>query len=184
TQPERDEELVGDVDQRDRAAVGRLLAQDGDAGVQVVEHGRRQQGAIPPPALAVDRHREAVLRHPRPPCRVPPCGDRCRRRADEEDRSCGCGWQHGACNSAGMREWMACGPNAPGRSWHTGDTVYRYRQRAHSSHMGEVRPIPTLGGVVRDVRGAERALRVSWHREDELVVLSLWNGPRCTGTVR
>jgi hypothetical protein len=25
---------------------------------------------------------------------------------------------------------------------------------------------------------------VSWHREDELVVLSLWNGPRCTGTVR
>ena len=50
--------------------------------------------------------------------------------------------------------------------------------------MGEVRPIPTLGGVVRDVRGAERALRVSWHREDEIVVLSLWNGPRCTGTVR
>ena len=50
--------------------------------------------------------------------------------------------------------------------------------------MGEVRPIPTLGGVVRDVRGAERALRVSWHHEDELVVLSLWNGPRCTGTVR
>jgi len=25
---------------------------------------------------------------------------------------------------------------------------------------------------------------VSWYREDELVVLSLWNGPRCTGTVR
>ena len=25
---------------------------------------------------------------------------------------------------------------------------------------------------------------MSWHREDELVVLSLWNGPRCTGTVR
>src|SRR6185369_16795689 len=74
--------------------------------------------------------------------------------------------------------------SAPGPSWHTGDTVYRHRQPAHSSHMGEVRPIPTLGGVVRDVRGAERALRVSWHREDELVVLSLWNGPRCTGTVR
>ncbi|HEY7104407.1 MAG TPA: hypothetical protein VH573_22445 [Mycobacteriales bacterium] len=50
--------------------------------------------------------------------------------------------------------------------------------------MGEVRPIPTLGGVVRDVRGAGRALRVSWHREDGLVVLSLWDGPRCTGTVR
>jgi hypothetical protein len=50
--------------------------------------------------------------------------------------------------------------------------------------MGEVRPIPTLGGVVRDVRGAGRALRVSWHSEDGLVVLSLWDGPRCTGTVR
>jgi hypothetical protein len=50
--------------------------------------------------------------------------------------------------------------------------------------MGEVRPIPTLGGVVRDVRGAGRALRVSWHHEDGLVVLSLWDGPRCTGTCR
>jgi hypothetical protein len=50
--------------------------------------------------------------------------------------------------------------------------------------MGEVRPIPTLGGVVQDVRGAGRALRVSWHHEDGLVVLSLWDGPRCTGTVR
>ena len=50
--------------------------------------------------------------------------------------------------------------------------------------MGEVRPIPTLGGVVRDVRGRGRALRVSWHNEDGIVVLSLWDGPRCTGTVR
>ncbi len=50
--------------------------------------------------------------------------------------------------------------------------------------MGEVRPIPTLGGVVRDARGHGRALRVSWHREDGIVVLSLWDGPRCTGTVR
>jgi hypothetical protein len=50
--------------------------------------------------------------------------------------------------------------------------------------MGEVRPIPTLGGVFRDVRGQARALRVSWHGEDGLVVLSLWDGPRCTGTVR
>lgn len=50
--------------------------------------------------------------------------------------------------------------------------------------MGEVSPIPRLGGVFRDVRGRGRALRVSWHTEDELVVLSLWDGPRCTGTVR
>jgi hypothetical protein len=50
--------------------------------------------------------------------------------------------------------------------------------------MGVVRPIPTLGGVFRDVRGQGRTLRVSWHAEDGLVVLSLWDGPRCTGTVR
>jgi len=50
--------------------------------------------------------------------------------------------------------------------------------------MGEVRPIPRLGGVVRDVRGGGRALRVSWHAEDGVVVLSLWDGARCTGTVR
>lgn len=50
--------------------------------------------------------------------------------------------------------------------------------------MGEVRPIPRLGGVVRDARGQGRALRVSWHGEDGLVVLSLWDGARCTGTVR
>ena len=50
--------------------------------------------------------------------------------------------------------------------------------------MGEVRPIPALGGVFRDVRGRGRVLRVSWHAEDGLVVLSLWDGGRCTGTVR
>ncbi len=50
--------------------------------------------------------------------------------------------------------------------------------------MGAVRPIPEFGGVVRDARGGGRALRVSWHPEDDLVVLSLWDGARCTGTVR
>lgn len=47
-----------------------------------------------------------------------------------------------------------------------------------------MRPIPILGGVFRDVRGQGRALRVSWHAEDGLVVLSLWDGARCTGTIR
>ena len=50
--------------------------------------------------------------------------------------------------------------------------------------MGAVRPIPRLGGVLPDARGGGRALRISWHPEDGLVVLSLWDGPRCTGTVR
>ena len=45
--------------------------------------------------------------------------------------------------------------------------------------------MPRLGGVVGDVRGAGRALRVSWHGDyDGIVVLSLWDGARCTGTVR
>jgi hypothetical protein len=50
--------------------------------------------------------------------------------------------------------------------------------------MGAVRPIPRLGGVLPDARGRGRALRISWHHEDGLVVLSLWDGPRCTGTLR
>ena len=50
--------------------------------------------------------------------------------------------------------------------------------------MGAVRPIPQLGGVLQDTRGHGRTLRVSWHPEDDLVVLSLWDGPRCSGTVR
>ena len=50
--------------------------------------------------------------------------------------------------------------------------------------MGAVRPIPQLGAVLRDARRGGRALRVSWHPEDDLVVLSLWDGARCTGTVR
>ena len=50
--------------------------------------------------------------------------------------------------------------------------------------MGAVRPIPRLGGVLADARGGGRTLRVSWHHEDDLVVLSLWDGARCTGTVR
>lgn len=63
-------------------------------------------------------------------------------------------------------------------------TVDTHRPVAHPVGMGAVRPIPQLGGVLRDVRGHGRALRVSWHTDDDLVVLSLWDGPRCTGTVR
>ncbi len=35
-----------------------------------------------------------------------------------------------------------------------------------------------------DARGGDRALRVSWHPEADLVVLSLWSGGTCTGTFR
>jgi hypothetical protein len=50
--------------------------------------------------------------------------------------------------------------------------------------MGEVLPLPTIGGVFLDAARPARALRVSWHADSGVVVLSVWDGPRCTGTVR
>lgn len=46
------------------------------------------------------------------------------------------------------------------------------------------RPLPRTGGVFLDSRGEERSLRVSWHSEADLVVLSLWRDNVCTGTFR
>lgn len=45
-------------------------------------------------------------------------------------------------------------------------------------------PLPATGEVFLDSRGSGRALRVSWHGEVDLVVLSLWHGGTCTGTFR
>jgi hypothetical protein len=45
-------------------------------------------------------------------------------------------------------------------------------------------PLPTTGEVFLDARGDGRGLRVSWHPEADVVVLSLWRGPTCTGTFR
>ena len=50
--------------------------------------------------------------------------------------------------------------------------------------MAEVSPLPIRGEVVVDARGGERALRVSWHPEHGLVVLSIWRGNTCVGTVQ
>lgn len=50
--------------------------------------------------------------------------------------------------------------------------------------MGEQPALPTSGGVFIDDRGMARALRVTWHPEVQLVVLSLWQGERCTATFR
>jgi hypothetical protein len=46
--------------------------------------------------------------------------------------------------------------------------------------------VPTTLGAefFLDARGDARSLRVRWHREEGLVVLSLWRGPVCTGTFR
>lgn len=50
--------------------------------------------------------------------------------------------------------------------------------------MGEQPALPTSGGVFIDDRGMARALRVTWHPEVQLMVLSLWQGERCTATFR
>lgn len=50
--------------------------------------------------------------------------------------------------------------------------------------MAQVSPLPIRGEVVLDARGGERALRVSWHPEHGVVVLSVWRGATCAATVQ
>jgi len=50
--------------------------------------------------------------------------------------------------------------------------------------MTAVAPAPLGAEFFLDARGGARSLRVRWHRDDSLVVLSLWRGPECTGTFR
>lgn len=44
--------------------------------------------------------------------------------------------------------------------------------------------LPRSGEVFFDARGDGRALRLSWHPDADLVVLSLWNRGTCTATFR
>jgi hypothetical protein len=50
--------------------------------------------------------------------------------------------------------------------------------------VATVRPLPELGSIYLDARGDERALRVSWHHESGVVVLSLWRDNVCAGSFR
>ena len=45
-----------------------------------------------------------------------------------------------------------------------------------------VTPLPRAGETYPDVRGQERHLRVAWHTDRDVVVLSLWRDNLCTGT--
>lgn len=48
-----------------------------------------------------------------------------------------------------------------------------------------VRPtVPATGSMFLDARGGDRALRLSWHHDADMVVLSLWRGNVCSGTFR
>ena len=50
--------------------------------------------------------------------------------------------------------------------------------------MPAARPLPAQGSIFLDSRGGDRALRVSWHQDSGLVVLSLWRENVCAGSFR
>jgi hypothetical protein len=50
--------------------------------------------------------------------------------------------------------------------------------------MGEVLPMPAVGDVFADVRGDDRTMRVSYHQDRGVVVVSLWAGVLCRGSFR
>ena len=56
--------------------------------------------------------------------------------------------------------------------------------RAQNGAVQPVRPLPAAGSVFFDARGGDRALRVSWHAESDMVVLSLWRDNVCIGSFR
>ena len=56
--------------------------------------------------------------------------------------------------------------------------------RAHDDEMTAARPLPEVGSIFLDARGGNREMRVSWHQEAELVVLSLWRDNVCAGSFR
>jgi hypothetical protein len=48
--------------------------------------------------------------------------------------------------------------------------------------MGDVRPLPPRQEIFVDERGV--GLRMTWHPEREIVVLSIWHGAVCTASFR
>jgi hypothetical protein len=50
--------------------------------------------------------------------------------------------------------------------------------------MTAVSPLPDGVEYFLDTRGDARALRVSWHHEAGLVVLSMWRGHECVASFR
>jgi hypothetical protein len=50
--------------------------------------------------------------------------------------------------------------------------------------MDKVSPLPQHGSVFFDPRDEDRQLRVSYHSEQDVFVLSLWRRENCLGTFR
>lgn len=47
-----------------------------------------------------------------------------------------------------------------------------------------VRTLPLVGGVYDDVRGDGHALRVTYHPDEDLCVISIWRSGNCAATFR
>jgi hypothetical protein len=60
----------------------------------------------------------------------------------------------------------------------------RFPSRGQDREMSAARPLSERGSIFLDARGSERALRVSWHSEADLVVLSLWRDNVCAASFR
>lgn len=54
----------------------------------------------------------------------------------------------------------------------------------HDDGVPTARPLPQAGSILLDARGGGRALRVSWHHDEAMVVLSLWRDNVCAGSFR
>jgi hypothetical protein len=50
--------------------------------------------------------------------------------------------------------------------------------------LAEVLTLPAHGEILPDARGGGRWIRVTWHQEADVVVLSLWREGNCVGTAR
>lgn len=51
--------------------------------------------------------------------------------------------------------------------------------------MGDVVAMPLRGSTaLPDARGEQRALQVTWHDRDDVVVISTWRAGSCVATVR
>lgn len=71
--------------------------------------------------------------------------------------------------------------------WHGAKTplpVRRADRYRSVMEAAEVVAFPAQGEVFRDPRGGGRVMRLSWHTEADVAVLSLWQGDHCTGSFR
>jgi hypothetical protein len=50
--------------------------------------------------------------------------------------------------------------------------------------LADVFTLPAHGEVLPDARGEGRWVRVTWHQDADVVVLSLWREGTCIGTAR